>query len=278
MWTNLKQCSLIEVLKKYHLEMSTLNKTLAIALMASAPIIGSAQIQDVDAVFGPSFFSNFFEYDFIGETLSLAGPSYITEESEIAFQVYEEGTDNSKLPIFKGFEVIENTKRIFLKWNTFNDANARQIIIQRSRDGYLWKNLKEIVPKGDYDELASYNFIDHEPLVGTSFYRVKMTDLGGGMIVSELKDIKVENKGFIRCFPNPSTGAVSFYIDSTEETFGILEVINSQGLIVHNEAITIHEGVVALKREFRNLKPGMYLIKLNFNSGLSFTQQQIFHQ
>ena len=256
--------------------MSALQKLIASAMLCAVPFLGSSQIQDINAVFGPEFFKNYFEYDFINVTFEEAGPSYITEESSVSFAIYEEGADNSKIPIFKGLEVVEQTERIFLTWKTLNDVNARKIIVQRSRDGYLWTNIEEVRPKGDYDELVTYNYIDNEPIIGTSFYRLKMTDSNGGFIVSEPQGMKVENKGYIRCFPNPSTGAVSFYIDSTEETTGILEVVNSQGLIVHNEAVSVPEGVVAFKREFRNLKSGMYLIKMNFNSGLNFAQQQIF--
>ncbi len=237
--------------------------------------IGSSE--DLLFIFGKNFFSSYFEYDFIETSFEIEEKaSYIKEESDVSVMVYSEGDNADNIPQFKGLEVVENTERIFLKWNTFNDANAKEIIIQRSRDGMLWMNLEKVQPKGDYDELVAYNFVDYNPLEGISFYRLKMIDFKGGSVMSDTKGVKVNNKGYVRCFPNPSSGVVSFFINSTEETSGTLEVVSAQGITVHSERVTVPEGSLAIKRDFHNLKSGMYIIKLNFDSGLSFTQQEIF--
>ncbi|MEM7163577.1 MAG: T9SS type A sorting domain-containing protein [Bacteroidota bacterium] len=260
--------------------MSLYTKFYTLALIFIFPLFLSAQDDSFDEeileIFGSQFFSTYFEYDFIEVSFDLEAASYIREDSDVAVLVYSEGENPKSFPIIKGLEVVENTERVFIKWNTFNDINSKEIIIQRSRDGILWKNLESIEPKGDYDEIANYHYVDYDPIRGTSFYRLKMTDFKGGSVMSSTKGVKVDNKGYVRCFPNPSTGIVSFFINSTEETDGILEVMNSQGILIHSESISVPEGSVALKRDFHHLKAGMYVIKLNFNSGLSFTQQEIF--
>ena len=263
-----------------------------LAVLLMLPIISIAQINspksssehaiqsisenELQDLFRDNFFKNYFEFDLIQEAFDLEPASFITKENDISIKVYSEGSEAEFNPEIRDLEVVENTERIFIKWNTYNDVNAKEILIQRSRDGLLWKNLEEIRPKGDYDELVSYHFVDYNPIEGVSYYRLKMTDYRGNSVVSNTKGAKVDNKGYVRCFPNPSTGIVSFFINSIVETTGIMEVVNSQGLIVYRENISIPEGSIALKRDFQHLAKGMYIIKLNFNSGLSFTQQEVF--
>ena len=176
---------------------------------------------------------------------------------------------------FSFLEANESNGRVYIKWGVFNDVLFENMILQRSSDAQVWSNIHYATTAGDYKQSKIYHFIDVEASKGLSYYRVLLVKRGKPTIKSKVKAVKIDNKGEVRCFPNPTTGVVNFYIDSKEHTRGYLRVINGNGFIEHYEVIEIEEGISAFKRDFSQLDQGIYLIKLDCDSGLSFSQQEI---
>lgn len=175
---------------------------------------------------------------------------------------------------FLYFEATETNGRIYLKWDTYNDITYENLILQRSSNGQVWYNIDHQKPKGDYHQNSSYYFIDTSAPNGMSYYRVSMVKRGKPAIRSMVNVVKINPRGVVRCFPNPTTGVVNFYIESSEHTRGYLRLVNGQGFIEHDEIIEVEEGVSAFKRDFSQLEAGLYIIKLDFDTGLSFSQQE----
>jgi hypothetical protein len=96
--------------------------------------------------------------------------------------------------------------QVQLKWQSSSEENTSHFEVERSADG---KNFSPVLTKkaqGHSASLVSYNAIDHSPLGGTSYYRLKMVDLDGTFEYAKLVSVSSEGGLAVRVYPNPSTG------------------------------------------------------------------------
>ena len=77
---------------------------------------------------------------------------------------------------FNGEVIEEIETNVLLEWVVGSQINNDYFTIQRSTDLIEWKNIGEISGVGNTSTQLSYNFIDTNPIEGSSYYRLKQTD------------------------------------------------------------------------------------------------------
>jgi len=93
----------------------------------------------------------------------------------------EFGNVGSPLPITLinfGHEILPN-EQIELSWVVGSQINNDYFTILRSKDGYYWEELDQVLGDGTYPTPREFVWIDQNPIYGLSYYRLKQTDYDG---------------------------------------------------------------------------------------------------
>lgn len=81
-------------------------------------------------------------------------------------------------------ESLENMVR--LHWATLSEQNSDYFGIERSSNGRKWEEIDRVAAGWNRDVPASYSFVDHTPLSGLSYYRLRQVDLDGAYEYAEM--------------------------------------------------------------------------------------------
>lgn len=160
------------------------------------------------------------------------------------------------LPVsWVSFAAAVREKTVLLNWATADETGNDRFVIERSAEGQQWLPLGE-VPAGtaDDDGLYHYDFTDRAPLNGSSFYRLRQTDLDGTTDYSVVRRVFFSRTPR-QVFPNPAER--SFTITAPTPQTVTLHTANGRLVrtIVHNGART------PVQRE--ELKSGVYWLRFS---------------
>jgi len=84
---------------------------------------------------------------------------------------------------------------VLLNWATGSEINNDYFTLERSRDAVDAEIIGFIDGAGNSSHTLHYQFIDHDPLPGISYYRLKQTDYDGSFEYSQWVAVQVDGIG-----------------------------------------------------------------------------------
>ncbi|MEP7372026.1 MAG: zinc-dependent metalloprotease [Chitinophagaceae bacterium] len=88
---------------------------------------------------------------------------------------------------------VTNEQNSLLSWTTASEQDNRQFDIEVSRDGLNFVLLGTVASQGNAAHDQYYKYLHAKPQPGTSFYRLKQTDLDGKYTYSKIIALTVSN-------------------------------------------------------------------------------------
>jgi hypothetical protein len=85
---------------------------------------------------------------------------------------------------------------VAISWATAMELNNNYFNVERSNDGINWVSINEVIGVGSSSTTITYNIMDHSPLQGVSYCRLKQTDFDGTYTYSKINVIRTEVKRF----------------------------------------------------------------------------------
>lgn len=82
------------------------------------------------------------------------------------------------------FSARSEPDHVVLLWSTGSESGNDRFVVERSEDGIDFNALLEIPGMGNTQERTDYQAIDHHPLDGQSYYRLRQIDLDGACSLS----------------------------------------------------------------------------------------------
>lgn len=164
-------------------------------------------------------------------------------ESSISLPVVWMGFSGEKL----------NSGFIKLEWSTASEINAKDYIIQHSKNGISWSSIGNVLANGNTNLKSTYNFTHDSPLNGLNYYRLVQRDLDGKAYYSKIINLLISNPNF-NVYPNPVYNGVS-YINSAKGEF--LNIFDNSGRFV--KKVYLKAGIN--KIDVASLKKGVYYLK-----------------
>jgi cytoskeletal protein CcmA (bactofilin family) len=162
------------------------------------------------------------------------------------------------------FESVVNPTSVKVEWATASEENNDYYSIERSQDGVNYELIATTPGAGNSTSVLEYSYIDKNPLLGRSYYRLTQTDFDGASETFNpiAVDFTTLAEGKLRFGPNPVNRGDKIRIET--QTNGD-EILN---ITVYNMV-----GEVVLSNEFNgstfefNLdqatRPGVYFIKVS---------------
>jgi len=175
---------------------------------------------------------------------------------------------------FTAKEVGQNVK---VNWETATEINNDYFSLERSSDGQHFSELAIVDGAGNSSANLQYQHMDHQPLDGVSYYRLKQTDFNGTYSYSNIVAIERSQSDLdfaIDFFPNPSNidEPIILTISSEKNENLTLEIFDIHGRLCYSESVIASESNrVELPSSVFN-SASVYLLKMN---SLSYNASKI---
>lgn len=175
------------------------------------------------------------------------------------------GNSNFLYTLLESFEVKSIERDAMIKWSTLFETNYHLYTIERTSDVNHWETMCEVHCAGNPSGEAMYSWVDGNPLLGTSYYRLKITDIDGNSEYSAIKAFCLNYEGNIEllAYPNPFTDYV--IIEGSTYDLSNLSIINAAGLEVGSNAAIFWEDSNHLSVDVSTFRSGCYYIKTPIN-------------
>lgn len=160
------------------------------------------------------------------------------------------------------FTAVKQGSGAVLNWQTADENNTSHFVIQYSTNGQQFEdlgNVKAANTSGNH----SYRFVHPVLRDGSNYYRLKMVDLDGSAVYSDIRLLKQDVITLLQVFPNPVQQQVTV---KGIEANGILQVIAIDGKVV-KQVITTGTSMVL---NLGTLSKGIYTIQYSYHNA---TQQ-----
>lgn len=181
---------------------------------------------------------------------------------------FSEVTTQATLPLkWFSFTATTNCITATLNWQTANEVNNKNFVVEQSINGVDFKSIATVEPNisNNYKYVAL--FTTHYSLLTTIYYRIKQIDNDGKFSYSSVEKIalKCNNKN-ISIYPNPVKDVL--LIDGLSLPKNNIQIVNVLGkTVLQFSSSTLNSFNVS------NLTKGVYMVKVNGEGGVKFVKE-----
>jgi len=156
----------------------------------------------------------------------------------------------------------EGAEKVRVYWSTATEHNADYFSVERSYDGKTFLALEKVPAAGESHTRLDYELIDHYPLIGRNYYRLKQVDFDGTTEYFPMKFIDLTGSKRVMIYPTLlENNEIKIKLNFTTEQVAHASIISVAGREVANFDFT--------GTEFRapvGLSTGAYLLKVNIGA------------
>ncbi|MCX6217887.1 T9SS type A sorting domain-containing protein [Spirosoma sp.] len=149
-----------------------------------------------------------------------------------------------------------NGKVVQLDWATSLERDNDYFVVERSKDLTQFETVARVKAK-EGTQGHTYSFVDEQPYFGTSYYRLKQTDLNGTSSSLQTASIVFRSDSY-GVFPNPVIDN-KFVLRLDEPQTAEVSLYSTDGRLMPMQKTGTDEGLLMLKAT-RKLTTGVYLI------------------
>lgn len=171
--------------------------------------------------------------------------------------MYNEGTP---LPIkILSVEAAIKNSDVNISWQSANELNTTDIIVQRSTDGTDFIEIGKLKAIGSGSN--GYQFTDKNPNKGLNYYRLQSFDKDGTFTFSKVVSAYFGKKPLFSIAPNPARDITTINFNKTNDKANVT-VYDLKGKVVISKSI-IDANSNVYKLNTQPLTNGIYIIKVN---------------
>ncbi len=146
-----------------------------------------------------------------------------------------------------------------LNWSTTDEINTAYFDVEKSEDGAQFISAGTVMASNRHG-VNQYSFAVDLPTAKKNFYRLKMLDLDGKYVYSNIIKIIDEPAAGLQIFPNPATD----YITLTGATGnGTIDLLSSDGSLIRRATITSQAYTICIAGEPK----GLYFVRYTTQKG-----------
>lgn len=147
---------------------------------------------------------------------------------------------------------------IRLNWLTSSEVNNDYFSVERGRSDDDFEVVATIDGAGNSSTNESYQWIDHSPLSGVSYYRLSQTDFDGMTEYFAIKSVQCNGNGTVSLHPNPFENHLVIRTSYS----GVLSIVDQAGKVVLEKGVTA--GKNTIQTDFSS---GVYMAYFNLDNG-----------
>jgi trimeric autotransporter adhesin len=179
--------------------------------------------------------------------------------------------NNVVLPVeLLSFKAEKKADKTLVQWETVQEKNLSNYIVERSDDGRNFKPIGFEKPKAKNEtEKAAYSFLDDSPEIGINYYRLQSK----GVRKEDFKYSKIVSLDFglgikAKTFPNPFTAELNVEIDIEQGVKGevTVDMFDTSGKQVLTKKLNAEGRKLNFDVPTEGLVPGSYVIRIKNGS------------
>ena len=182
----------------------------------------------------------------------------------------------TKLPVeLLSFEGEVQKQGNYLTWVTATETNNAYFTLERSLNGSDFEAITKIVGAGSTSTSNSYEFLDRQAPIGTSYYRLKQTDFNGQ---SETFKTIALNRGeqninlTIDRVESVSANVVSVVYNYHSDNVVNVHVYDAVGKLLYSDQATATRGENTHQINFSAATSGMYILTITDGNDVASTK------
>lgn len=166
------------------------------------------------------------------------------------------------------FNAAYNAGTVKVTWNTVNENNLQNFVVERSADGQTFSSIGSVDAKNNSLQ-NNYLFNDASPLQGISYYRLKIISKDGTSTYSQTVSINISSIKTLSINPNPATSNI--IVTHLKSNAGAsLKVIASDGKLMMKQ--TVDPSSIQTNLNISSLSKGIYEILFNDGNAIQTTK------
>ncbi len=155
------------------------------------------------------------------------------------------------------FTAAPAARAVVLEWGTASESDNDYFELQRSPDGNRWTVIDRLRGRGTTQRTTTYRAVDHQPLGGTAYYRLRQVDFDGTETLSSI--VTVDGSAApgpkVTAYPNPMGDYL--YVTGTDAP----KLFTRSGRAVPTTGR--RESDQGYRLDVRHLLPGVYTLRSN---------------
>ncbi|MEL7020167.1 MAG: T9SS type A sorting domain-containing protein, partial [Bacteroidota bacterium] len=167
---------------------------------------------------------------------------------------------------FLDFDAAAAGQTIVLNWETADESNAEEFVIERrTKSDVLFRRIGNV--EAQNEAFNRYQFVDENVRGGVEyFYRLRQVDSDAKTIFSPIRQASIAGKGEyeVTLVPNPTTGAVTLNWTKDLPNNYEVEVIAANGQIIQTQQVTNGD---APRLDLSSFPTNLYFVKINTERG-----------
>ncbi|RSK49499.1 PA14 domain-containing protein [Hymenobacter rigui] len=180
-------------------------------------------------------------------------------------------SSNAPLPVtLTRFGATTQNTVVAVSWETAQELNSAYYVVERSANGKVFEAAGKVAAAGTTQQHQRYSYLDHTPLSGLSYYRLRQVDADGTEYFSSVVAVQVAKQGAaarVVLSPNPSKGVLIASVEQEAPEAAILEILDMRGQVVYRQQLL----AVASQQLPLNLTAvpvGVYIVRIRTPHGL----------
>jgi 1,4-alpha-glucan branching enzyme len=180
----------------------------------------------------------------------------------------------SVLPVkLISFAGKRNKDNISLAWQTSNEVNVKNYVVERSFNGASFTGIASLPAKNLSGNRLSYTYVDNDPKAVKSdkkiYYRLKITDTDGTFSYSTIAVINPAlSRPHLTLYPNPAKGSPVFIsLDETVPSSLYLKIEDVGGRVYKSYFLPISTSNKNIPLDVKNLSAGVYTLRVETGEG-----------
>lgn len=155
------------------------------------------------------------------------------------------------------FEATKKGETVLLNWKADNDEALTGFIIERSSDGSSFESMG-LVAAQQKQERTNYTYTDNIPVLGSNYYRLKISETDGGHSYSvvRLVNFGTDLQNGIVIYPNPVTNKLT--VNGVAKGMQI-KLLAPDGRILLTKSVNGHTESISME----NVATGIYMLHIS---------------
>lgn len=186
----------------------------------------------------------------------------VTAPGITQFGPYALAATLSPLPIeLLSFTAEPSGSSVLLAWSTATERDNDHFTLYRSADGLTFEEIGTVPGAGNSEHRENYVSWDGSPLDGTSYYRLRQTDVDGRWTDAPLAVVhrmKSDRWAEVHPWPNPTTAALQVQLPAHGDLDAWL--VDADGRVVLQRSVS--SGLSLLSMDVSTLPAGMYSLSV----------------
>ena len=168
----------------------------------------------------------------------------------------------------------QNSISVLLQWNSLYEKNNDYFHVEHSTDGRNYKLIGKIRSKGDSFSGYDYSLTHNSPQIGINYYRIKIKDVDGKIIYSQIRTIVFgKNNHNLSLYPNPASRMVIVELDEKDGTRVSINIFDVTSRLIRSAFVLVKDKRASI--DIGDFKNGVYFVIATASDGEKFKNKLI---